>query len=190
MDLWPARIFLAGCFGCRPSPPRALVLPPRAEPRTPAQGAASGRWRGWAARRRGVSFYDSTFSRTVWRLYGGAKGLVMWYYLRRPAVSRSSRRPPAWPASRRRRAPFLLSSAAGAGLIPAHSPYNRGAILLAGAVLRLREGPCRRSSTRGFRRWAEATRGAVGAATAVGRRPKLPPRARSHCRHNTTSRDL
>ena len=23
--------------------------------------------------------YDSTFSRTVWRLYGGAKGLVMWY---------------------------------------------------------------------------------------------------------------
>jgi hypothetical protein len=25
-----------------------------------------------------VSLYDSTFSRTVWRLYGGAKGLVMW----------------------------------------------------------------------------------------------------------------
>jgi endonuclease/exonuclease/phosphatase family metal-dependent hydrolase len=23
--------------------------------------------------------YDSTFSRTVWRLYGGAKGLAMWY---------------------------------------------------------------------------------------------------------------
>jgi hypothetical protein len=23
--------------------------------------------------------YDSTFSRTVWRLYGGAKDLVMWY---------------------------------------------------------------------------------------------------------------
>jgi hypothetical protein len=23
--------------------------------------------------------YDSTFSITVWRLYGGAKGLVMWY---------------------------------------------------------------------------------------------------------------
>jgi hypothetical protein len=23
--------------------------------------------------------YDSTFSRTVWRLYGGAKGLVVWY---------------------------------------------------------------------------------------------------------------
>ena len=23
---------------------------------------------------------DSTFSRTVWRLYGGAKGLAMWYY--------------------------------------------------------------------------------------------------------------
>ena len=23
--------------------------------------------------------YDSTFSRTVWWLYGGAKGLVMWY---------------------------------------------------------------------------------------------------------------
>ena len=29
---------------------------------------------------RGVSLYDSTFSRTVWRLYGGAKGLAMWYY--------------------------------------------------------------------------------------------------------------
>jgi hypothetical protein len=23
--------------------------------------------------------YDSTFSRNVWRLYGGAKGIVMWY---------------------------------------------------------------------------------------------------------------
>jgi hypothetical protein len=30
------------------------------------------------------------FSRTVWRLYGGAKGLVMWYYyLRRPADRRA-----------------------------------------------------------------------------------------------------
>jgi hypothetical protein len=27
-----------------------------------------------------MSLHDSTFSRTVWRLYGGAKGLVMWYY--------------------------------------------------------------------------------------------------------------
>ena len=27
----------------------------------------------------GVSLYDSTFSRTVRRLYDGAKGLVMWY---------------------------------------------------------------------------------------------------------------
>jgi hypothetical protein len=26
-----------------------------------------------------IALYDSTFSRTVWRLYGGAKGLVMWY---------------------------------------------------------------------------------------------------------------
>jgi hypothetical protein len=26
-----------------------------------------------------VALYDSTFSRTVWRLYNGAKGLVMWY---------------------------------------------------------------------------------------------------------------
>ena len=26
------------------------------------------------------SFYDSTFSRTVWRLYGGSKGPVMCYY--------------------------------------------------------------------------------------------------------------
>jgi hypothetical protein len=26
--------------------------------------------------------YDPTFSRTVWRMYGGAKGLVVWYYLR------------------------------------------------------------------------------------------------------------
>jgi hypothetical protein len=27
-----------------------------------------------------MSLYDSTFSRTVWRRYGGAKGLVVWYY--------------------------------------------------------------------------------------------------------------
>jgi hypothetical protein len=27
----------------------------------------------------GASLHDSTFSRAVWRLYGGAKGLVMWY---------------------------------------------------------------------------------------------------------------
>jgi hypothetical protein len=26
-----------------------------------------------------VSLYDATFSRTAWRLYCGAKGLVMWY---------------------------------------------------------------------------------------------------------------
>jgi hypothetical protein len=25
------------------------------------------------------SLYGSTFSRTVWRLYGGAKGRVVWY---------------------------------------------------------------------------------------------------------------
>jgi hypothetical protein len=28
----------------------------------------------------GASLHDSTFSRAVWRLYGGAKGLVVWYY--------------------------------------------------------------------------------------------------------------
>jgi elongation factor G len=27
----------------------------------------------------GVSLYDPTFSRTVWRPYGSSKGLVMWY---------------------------------------------------------------------------------------------------------------
>ncbi len=27
----------------------------------------------------GVSLHASTFSRTVWRLYGGANGLVVWY---------------------------------------------------------------------------------------------------------------
>jgi hypothetical protein len=27
----------------------------------------------------GASLYDSTFSRTVWRRYGGAKGHVVWY---------------------------------------------------------------------------------------------------------------
>jgi hypothetical protein len=37
----------------------------------------------------GVSLYDSTFSITVWRLYDGAKGLVMWYYLRGAARARS-----------------------------------------------------------------------------------------------------
>jgi hypothetical protein len=28
-----------------------------------------------------LSLYDSTFSRTVWRLHGGAKGLVVWYWM-------------------------------------------------------------------------------------------------------------
>jgi hypothetical protein len=29
----------------------------------------------------GMSLYNSTFSRAVWRPYGGAKRLAMWYYL-------------------------------------------------------------------------------------------------------------
>ena len=29
-----------------------------------------------------ATLHDPTFSRAVWRLYGGAKGLVMWYYHR------------------------------------------------------------------------------------------------------------
>jgi hypothetical protein len=36
-------------------------------------------WAGCLLRER-MSLYDSTFSRTLWKLYGGAKGLVMWYY--------------------------------------------------------------------------------------------------------------
>jgi hypothetical protein len=57
--------------------------------------------------------YDSTFSRTVWRMYGGAKGLVMWYYqlrerlapLRRcrlvePAVRCDSEGPECWTVCR------------------------------------------------------------------------------------------
>jgi hypothetical protein len=32
-----------------------------------------------ALRRHEARLYDSTFSITVWRLYGGANGLVMWY---------------------------------------------------------------------------------------------------------------
>jgi hypothetical protein len=36
--------------------------------------ASDGRFR--------AQVYGSTFSRTVWRLYGGAKGLVMWYSAR------------------------------------------------------------------------------------------------------------
>jgi hypothetical protein len=32
-----------------------------------------------APRPEDVSLYDSTFSRTVWWLYGGAKGLAAWY---------------------------------------------------------------------------------------------------------------
>ena len=32
-----------------------------------------------------LPIHDSTFSRTVWRLYGGAKGLVVWYYITRNA---------------------------------------------------------------------------------------------------------
>jgi hypothetical protein len=35
-----------------------------------------------------VLVYESTFSRTVWRLYDGAKGLVMWYSPRSPTRSR------------------------------------------------------------------------------------------------------
>jgi hypothetical protein len=38
-----------------------------------------GSLNGPESARQFVSLYDSTFSRTVWRLYGGAKGLVMWY---------------------------------------------------------------------------------------------------------------
>jgi hypothetical protein len=37
-----------------------------------------------------VPLYGSTFSRTAWRLYGGAKGLVMWYYVQRTQFG-------AWP---------------------------------------------------------------------------------------------
>ena len=44
--------------------------------RRPLDAAARG-----PAEDDGASLYMSTFSRTVWRLYGGAKGLVMWYYL-------------------------------------------------------------------------------------------------------------
>jgi hypothetical protein len=48
-----------------------------------ARGAADPR-----ADLAGVSLYDSTFSRTVWRLCGGAKGLVVWY---RPGRWRAER---------------------------------------------------------------------------------------------------
>jgi hypothetical protein len=37
--------------------------------------------------------YDSTFSRTVWRLYGGAKDLVVWYYLQAGQVRVPKRQP-------------------------------------------------------------------------------------------------
>jgi hypothetical protein len=37
------------------------------------------RWGNWYVVSFIVSLYDSTFSRKVWRLYGGAKGLVVWY---------------------------------------------------------------------------------------------------------------
>jgi hypothetical protein len=39
------------------------------------------------------SLHDSTFSRTVWRLYGGSKGPVMWYY-RADALPRVAAHPP------------------------------------------------------------------------------------------------
>ena len=38
-----------------------------------------GRRRRAGAARLPLSLYDPTFSRTVWRMYGGAKGLVVWY---------------------------------------------------------------------------------------------------------------
>jgi hypothetical protein len=52
-----------------PTPPPALLQPAAAAWVTPP-GRARGAWTTG-------SVYDSTFSRTVWRLYGGAKGLVM-----------------------------------------------------------------------------------------------------------------
>jgi hypothetical protein len=42
------------------------------------QNPKNGKRMGGAERR---TLYDSTFSRTVWRLYAGAKGLVVWYYI-------------------------------------------------------------------------------------------------------------
>jgi hypothetical protein len=50
-------------------------LPRELHPRHPISG--------WLA------LYDSTFTRTVWRLYGGAKGPVMWYYQRAAPFSRT-----------------------------------------------------------------------------------------------------
>ena len=52
-----------------------------------------GRDRVGQLRPAGVSLYDSTFSRTVWRLDGGAKGLVVRYY--RPAVAAAKPEPSA-----------------------------------------------------------------------------------------------
>jgi hypothetical protein len=50
------------------------------------------------------TLHDLTFSRTVWRLYGGAKGLVMWYYAltfrhNRPPMARRSLFRDAWQIS-------------------------------------------------------------------------------------------
>jgi hypothetical protein len=56
---------------------RALRPGPAGEDAGRAQVAGPGVERD--ARPPSASLYASTFSRTVWRLYGGAKGLAMWY---------------------------------------------------------------------------------------------------------------
>jgi hypothetical protein len=67
-----------------PQPQLELTLVPedseeRADKSEPAAeaGEASVDVAGESEPEPGVSLYDSTFSRTVWRLYGGVKGLLM-----------------------------------------------------------------------------------------------------------------
>ena len=57
-----------------------------------------------------MSLYDSTFSITVWRLYGGPKGLVMWYSPAHPAAVLA----------------HMRQLVAGLGAVFDHDPLRRG----------------------------------------------------------------
>jgi hypothetical protein len=92
----------------------ARQRPPAAGGHGPGDGRAAHPARGgWHPGPRGVSLYGSTFSRTVWRLYGGAKGLVMWCYLHRvrghdhPALEPAGPAGGAAPGENGRRQPLV-----------------------------------------------------------------------------------
>ena len=82
--------------------------------------------------------YDSTFSRTVWRLYGGAKGLVVWYYKvgpLGPSVAGGGCAPDGAPAFDSTRAPVSWRPAPGGSLASVAGGAVRLRFTLAAASL-------------------------------------------------------